>query len=273
MLASGPWYTSGVLLAWVSIVAGIVVGAAGALIAWLVGYPRRMLVYSMPVATALLTRQAVSWKDSALKVTLGDRTLENPYVVALRVESRSREDIRSSDFDQGKPLVFDLGAEIVTALAIWADSDDTAPTIEGSKIKIEPALIKKGQVLHFNLLTDGPSRLSFFSPLVNVKVVEQDARYRRLNRRRIWTGYPLVCAGLIALYINSSRHWVPGRHGYFKGYIYVLKTFKGYLLKPPPYADLIQNLSLAAFLVGMAILWVPQAILWVSGALKRLRRR
>lgn len=44
--------------------------------------------------------------------------LTDPHFVRLHVENKSRQDIQSADFDQGKPLVFDIGARVV---AIFVD--------------------------------------------------------------------------------------------------------------------------------------------------------
>ena len=113
MLASGPWYASasfwagaGVLIA----VAAIVI----AIVLWWIGERRRLVVYSIPVSAPLLNRGGRDMAPPDLEVRFEGQPVADPHVIGLRVESRSRRDIRTTDFDQGTPLTFDIGALILS---------------------------------------------------------------------------------------------------------------------------------------------------------------
>jgi hypothetical protein len=70
----------------------------------------------MPTVTPLLST-APGLEKSELKVIFGDEVLHNPHFLTIRLENQSGRDIRSSDFDQGKPLILDVNARIVAILA------------------------------------------------------------------------------------------------------------------------------------------------------------
>lgn len=111
-----------------------------------------------------------------LEVTLRGDPLYDPHVTAIRIQSRSRRDIRGSDFENGEPLQFRLGSPVLRTLAADTGGDDM-PKIpvgtEGSAVLVGPALIKRGQVISIDLLTDGPVKLTCPNPsLADVTVRE-----------------------------------------------------------------------------------------------------
>jgi hypothetical protein len=91
--------------------------------------------------------------------------MENPYLVTLRVESRSRKDIASNDFDRQKPLVFRPGTSFAAQIG---DSTTWPPTAEiavnDDEIKIGPCLIHKSLILLAELVTEGQPRVFCDSP-------------------------------------------------------------------------------------------------------------
>lgn len=175
MLAAASWYTSATL--WTD--AGTIFGVLSVIIAyilWQLGAPRRLLIYSMPVVTALLTiARSDGLAREDLKVMYGTHALSDPYTVRIHVESRSRRDIRSADFDQNRPLGFDLGAHIESRLAasIELPLASNGITIDDTSVEIHPTLIRRGDAADIELLLDGPPALACHSPLVDVKVREQ----------------------------------------------------------------------------------------------------
>jgi hypothetical protein len=119
----------------------------------------------------------------------------------LRVDNRSRRDIRSADFDQDKPLVFDLGADIVM---VGDPGPATFPPetlqADGTKIRFGPTLIPGGASLRCTLITEGAPHLTCQSPLVNVKLREQGPDMLR----PLWAFVPLILTGVGAALIASG---------------------------------------------------------------------
>jgi hypothetical protein len=99
-------------------------------------------------------------KDIAdLEILHEGRRLTNPYLLEVTLAARDRRDIPSSAFDQGRPLVFDLGAEIVKVLQIRCNpASSLAPPVthEGSALRVGPELIGRHQTTVICVLVDGP---------------------------------------------------------------------------------------------------------------------
>lgn len=188
VLASGPLYTSGTFWGVVGVVLALATGAVSVVI-WRFGPPRRLLSYSMPVCTSLLSTHSRGFglASSGLEVNYQGQALSDPYVFTLSVDSRSRKDISSADFDQKRPLEFDVGVPIRAIVGDRGsvESPDDVVSISGSTVKIKPMLIHRGQVLQLNLLADGPPHLSCRSHLIDVKVIEQSSEEAQRRRIRI----------------------------------------------------------------------------------------
>lgn len=212
MLASGHFYTSGLFWG----VVGALIGLAALLVTviiWRFGAPWRVLIYGMPVSTSLLTRSSGGFglASSGLKMRYKRRALSDPHVVTLSVNSQSRRDIGSADFDQNRPLVFDVGAPIRAVVGdgpIGPAAD--VVSISGSTVQLKPMLIHQGLVLQIDLLIDGPPRLSCQDHLIDVKVRErtpEDAQRRRIRIQSITLVVALI-ALLIALtpYVIVTIH-------------------------------------------------------------------
>lgn len=167
--ADGSWYASGVLIGWTAVAVAVVFGLL-AVVTWWLGVPRRLIIWSAG-ATPLLTPIDVPEVEAApIKISLSGQELASPHLVTLRVESRSRRDIPSADFDAGKPLVFSLGAPVVARVRAHGNAID-ALSLRKTDIRIDPVLLRRGELLHMYLLTDGPPVISCdANPLVNVAV-------------------------------------------------------------------------------------------------------
>ena len=169
--AAGSWYTSVPFLTGASIVAVVVMGALGAFVAWRVGAPRKMLVYSMSDSTRLVSSEPLGLSRADIQVAYRGAGLTDPYVATLRLDSRSRRDIRSTDFDDGRPLIFDLGVKITAIVGLGPTGPAAeALSIAGSSVQLSPFLIRRGRVLRLSLLTEGEPHLTCQSPLADVKV-------------------------------------------------------------------------------------------------------
>ena len=79
----------------------------------------------MPVVTPLL-----SDARAGIKVLHEDKPLTSPHVVELHLVLNSRSDIRSADFDEGQPLVLDVGAHIVTII----ESSSSPPSLSVPRV-------------------------------------------------------------------------------------------------------------------------------------------
>lgn len=177
MMASGPIYESGTF--WTAAGAVVTLAAIFAGIAqWLMGSPRRLLVYNLDSDTALLTpdaRQRAAQTD--LKVVLAGQVINDPHIVSFRIESRSRRDIRPEDFINSSPVYFEMNTCILKMLhsETGGDSMPEVPvSIDGDRVAIGPSLIKNKQAIRLDLLTDGSVRATCPHPaLADVLVRER----------------------------------------------------------------------------------------------------
>src|SRR5258708_7322616 len=155
----------------------------------------------MPTATPILSRAAAPAR-SDLQVTLRGEIIAEPHVLPIRLESRSRRDIRSTDFDQDKPLVLDVGARIVAVLELKKLSESLPGldiAYEETKVSIGPTLIRRRQTMRFDLLVDGPNPvLTCQSPLVDVTVREQRPDVQALPRWLVTTMRVIIVSSLAA---------------------------------------------------------------------------
>ncbi|MGO9194827.1 MAG: hypothetical protein ACLP8X_41115 [Streptosporangiaceae bacterium] len=148
---------------------------------WHVPTFRRLLVCGIALDTPLLSGETRGIEPSDLSLAYRHQMLRDPHVVSLVLENRSRSDIPSSDFDQGKPLLFDVGVPIMALLSIEGLQADLLerPHINGSHIEVGPTLILRRQMIRFNMLTDGRPSLTWRSLLINVEVRGQKSGERR----------------------------------------------------------------------------------------------
>src|SRR5690349_8100729 len=102
--AVSHWYTSGTFWAAAGFFAVVLFGVLTVFITYVVGTVRRQITYRLTSNVPLL-RQAQSVTRADIQVRLRGMELQNPRVVSVNLTARGRRDIRSSDFDQGKPLV------------------------------------------------------------------------------------------------------------------------------------------------------------------------
>lgn len=166
---SEHWYTNGTILG----IAGVALAVFAIIVTillWRLGAPRGLLEYSMPVAEAVVGRRPqLSGDDFQVKVR--GNVAQDPHLVTVRLENNGHKDIRSEDFDQKKPLILKLGASILAVLSS-PDGSDRAFNVEEqtSEIKVCPALIRRGQSMTINVLTEGEPTLSCDESLADVKV-------------------------------------------------------------------------------------------------------
>jgi hypothetical protein len=172
MLAVEHWYTSGAFWGAAGVVAVVVVGVATILV-MLQGTRRRRLRYATPTVTPLLGT-APGLERSDLKITYDDQDLHDPHFLTIRLENPGSRDIRSTDFDKGKPLIFDVNARVVTVLSSSEPLQDLGVESADRRLYLGPTLIKGHQVIRIDLLVDGPKPLlTCEDSLIDVTVQEQ----------------------------------------------------------------------------------------------------
>src|SRR3977135_4399653 len=104
------------------------------------GPPRRLLTYRIPIATSLLSSNAPGGlARDELRIIYRGTELTDPYIVSFYIENQSRSDISSKDFDEKNPLVFDIGASIVSLVG-----GDHSVDLPAKELKIENSEIKLG---------------------------------------------------------------------------------------------------------------------------------
>lgn len=202
MIAASAWYDSAPLWGAAGLAGVLIVGFATVFVTYRVGATKRQLTYSMIEDTKLLGGVG-STTASDLKVLFSDQPVRNPHVVRVRLASRGRKDIRSEDFDQSRPLVLDVGADIVAQISAQSAPEPLPKLIvDGTSIKLGPDLIRKRQTVTITVLTDGASsHLTLNSPLIDVGVRRQI--YRKGNRMiYLIVGAATSTLGLIGFIIS-----------------------------------------------------------------------
>ena len=145
-----------------------------------------------------------------LEVTLNCQVLNDPHVVSLRVESRSRRDIRGADFEDDMPLTLDLGTPILNLLALDTGGrgmPDVKVETKRTTVAIGPGLVKRGQTIILNLLTDGPVSLTCPNPQLADVIVKERRPDIGLDSVGLGGGaVALAGAVLIAAIADGIKH-------------------------------------------------------------------
>lgn len=104
------------------------------------------------------------------QVTLDGQPVNDPHFCQLYAGYAGRRHIRRADFDQGKPLVFDLGVPVIPLSFDGTTIELDAIRIEGPQIKVGPTLIGFHQELAMTFITDGEPNLTCRNWIAGVKV-------------------------------------------------------------------------------------------------------
>jgi hypothetical protein len=170
VIASGHWYTSSAFWGPASgVMAVIVVGVISVWVALRIANPKKRLEYKVSGTPLLATQSLGSVEPGSVTVAYQGMPVTNPWVVTLDVWSVGRRDIRSSDFDDGRSLRFDLGAEIKATLDTTTRFGALTAGYPGW-VELSPCLIRRGHVLTVVALTDGPPTLTYRNPLVDIEI-------------------------------------------------------------------------------------------------------
>lgn len=162
------WYTNGTVIG----ITGVVIGVAGVIVAivlWRFGTPRGLLEYSMHEPKALVSRSS-SVDTNELEVTFHGKKVQDPYLATIRLANHGNRDVRSSDFDQNQPIVFDLNAEIIDVLSSSNPDARHFSFEKEGKLLLPPTLIRRNEEISVDVLTEGAPTLSCHQKLADVKV-------------------------------------------------------------------------------------------------------
>jgi len=204
--AATPWYSTSSSLFWVTI-ALVIIGIATAFVT--------VLVWRSAIVRPRLLCNIVSrWRmvnaplpmPGELQISYENEVLDDPCMVALEIANVARVAISSGSFDQGRGVVFELGAQVVKVLDVYHEPRSAPkPTIleRGSQFELKPELIAGGEIIRMALLTRGPVEnvKVVFNSLGNAAIDIRDReewikkRSRRLNILAYWLG--LVLSGTL----------------------------------------------------------------------------
>lgn len=172
-------------------VAALVVAVVGVYWARAAVVSGKRLVWGADIQS-LLNQTADS---SAVRVLYGDdRELAEPYVLRVTLSNRGRKDIRSEDFDQGRPLRFTLShGAIMTALTpLDVGTHNVDPS--ANTVSIGPDLIKAGTAQSLTVLTDGRPRVELDAHLADTEVVGASEIQSSRRNRQYWIAFGMSCA-------------------------------------------------------------------------------
>jgi hypothetical protein len=198
------WTGAGTIVAAVAIVVTVIL--------WFIGSPhQRLLVYSVS-ETPLLTGDTLKHVDQELKITLNDQLLTDPHMISLFIESRSRRDIRTVDFEDGRPLALDLGTTILKMLhheTGEAAMPKVQVGIDGSSITIGPGLINRRQVIKVDVLTDAPIEVTCPDPSLADVTIRDGHEFLVQPMWSVWIGRLVAICFISAIAAQAfSGHWI-----------------------------------------------------------------
>jgi hypothetical protein len=172
---ASPFYTSAAFWGAGGFVAILLVGAVTIYITYRLGSAKRQLTYGIVQNTLLLGPAIASEARSNLKVLFQERPLHSPRILSIRLVSRGRKDIRSEDFDQGRPITLDLGVRLVAFISADANPKPFPKIIfQGTSLEIGPDLIRRRQVITITVLADGAEpRIACDARLIDVNIQHQ----------------------------------------------------------------------------------------------------
>ncbi|SRR5581483_3088143 len=176
MKAMSHWYSSSILwsvIAAILALAQVILGILVFILPWISS--KRIITYELRASEPLI--RAPADVDPGLQVAHHGKTLINPHIIIVWLAYRGRKDLPSSAFDQGAPLVVDVGIEI-TALVRKDFRPGALPIpkveINGTALEIGPSLLRKKLEMEFFVLADGPDvSLDVVAPLADIKVRPQ----------------------------------------------------------------------------------------------------
>ena len=195
------------------IIFGVLVPAAGLVIAWLSylkAHPKRQLKYSFRVTPFLSVERSSA---SKLQVTYAGEVVKNPYLISFELWSTGRADVPSARFDNGNPLQFDIGSPIIEVTAVHSDQAAQLYQADPTTIGLQPTLIpRKFRARIDVVVSDTPTVTLAHNTLIDVGVVSVDRQEieqkiqgppRRGWVMLVWISGAAAIVGFIVLIIGA----------------------------------------------------------------------
>jgi hypothetical protein len=165
--------------------------------------PKRRLTINIPPPVRLLAHAATQVTD--LQVSRDGRVLPDPYVVTLEIRNTGRHAIGSDQYDQGRPIEFDLESPVEAVLTPTESTATATLAVKGSCVRYGPDLIRRKQKIVIQVLTSGrPS--SEYHPvqyLIDTEVSliqgEYDPPFKFAARAAVTVLVPAIASILAAL--------------------------------------------------------------------------
>lgn len=160
--------------AWLGVIIaaiGIIIASVVAWLTFIKGNPKKVLTYRTKVIPLMRSSDSLSQR---LKVSFNDIEIKNPYILEIGIQSTGRADIRESDFDGKKPLVFSTGTE---TYLIEQTSSDIPWTNNGSLLEHAPMLLRRqdGELIVRYLCADRPTAKLEKQYLADTTVINYNA--------------------------------------------------------------------------------------------------
>lgn len=146
MSIADKWYASATFWTATGVVVALLAVVATVLVTYMVSFPKRRLLYGMPVVAPLLRAPADARQD--LELLYRGEALAAPHVLEIELISRGRKDTPSSAYDSAKPMRLDVGARIVGVLRTTSHPESLSVPkviVDGQSLMIGPSLIGKRQ--------------------------------------------------------------------------------------------------------------------------------
>jgi len=209
-----PLYANATFWTAMGIPVALLIGALGAWVTWRVAYARRRIHYWTPLSVRLL--RAPDTLSSTLELRRNGALLTNPRVVEVALAVRGHHDIANDDFNNGDPLILDLGTNILDILDTDSENGAAPPiTVDSTTLKIGPGLISRRQAITITVLTDGDKdpHLTCRNNLINIDPVNRDPT-EATTKGRVWKGVllnvgALAMAGIVSVVLGTPSDPAP----------------------------------------------------------------
>ncbi|MCP2250221.1 hypothetical protein LX86_009012 [Lentzea aerocolonigenes] len=142
---------------------GVLVALAGAFFAWRALFPpRRRLTVTEQSVVSMLSN--ASHEMTGVEVTRGGQKLVDPHIVSVTVNNAGRHAVTSDHFDQGRPVVIDLGVPVIEVIKSCYGGKsgfvDVRCSVNGTAVALGPDLLPRKSELVVQVLTSGRPKLT-----------------------------------------------------------------------------------------------------------------
>jgi hypothetical protein len=198
------FYTAGSF--WTAVAGAICTLIVGLLSTWYASRlaPKRRLWYRMADPVPLLVPDEL---PEGLEIRRGNQTLTDPCLVEVVLISNGRQAITTDMFNQGRPILANLGVPIVEVLKRKSyPSEQAVPDhrISDTTLEIGPSAFARRQQVTYSLLVEGDPKLDVIGNLPDVDVRQQPAMDPWVRRVAV-SGSALT--GIVVLSLIAYVHF------------------------------------------------------------------